>query len=308
MLCIILCLFSLGWSNDYWLEFGVVASRIEQISIIYGFKLFVMSEFFLFVSAFAGYINLRLNLSNFGLFSLFPLFATIAFSLPFSNLFILLTSGLPLSSSQIFSKCGNLELYIMGLVQTLGASFLFIALQLKEFTYSYFSLYDNILGSIFYFTVGLHGSHVMVGSIIIYFVFLALSLSISISNCVDDAVPSFNREEGVNLMDQDSCNVSNDFIGPLQKGCQRSDLSLERLMKTRERLLVLFYNLFSHKFINNEASELIIDWIQHLEHSKGKFNLKLIAHGCSSYYAILTKLDEDNNKFNDLYWNVLKLF
>lgn len=173
---------SFNWSNDYWLECGLVFTKVEQTSLIYGFKLFVLSEFFLFVSAFWSYINLRLNLSNFGLYSLFPLFPTIAFSLPFSNLFILLTSGFPLSSSQVFSKLGSLELFLMGLMQTLGASLLFISLQLKEFAYSYFSFYDNVLGSVFYFTVGTHGSHVIVGSIIIYYSLLSTISSSSLAS------------------------------------------------------------------------------------------------------------------------------
>ena len=167
-LIFIILVTTINWNNDYWLECGQILTRVEQISIIYGFKLFVLSELFLFVGAFGLYINLRLNLSNFGLYSLFPLFPTISFSLPLSNLFILLTSGFPLSSSQIFSKVGNLEMFIIGLIHTLGSSLLFIFLQLKEFTFSYFSIYDTVLGSIFYFTVGTHGSHVMVGSIILY--------------------------------------------------------------------------------------------------------------------------------------------
>ncbi len=164
---------SINWANDYWLEGGLVMTLVEQNSLIYGFKLFVLSEFFLFVSAFGSFINLRLNLSNFGLYSLFPLFSTIVFSLPFSNLFILVTSGFPMSASQIFSKIGNLETFFLGLTQTLSASSLFISLQLREFIYSLFSFYDNILGSVFYFTVGTHGSHVMVGSSLLYFGLLA---------------------------------------------------------------------------------------------------------------------------------------
>jgi cytochrome c oxidase subunit 3 len=150
--------------------------------------LFVVSEFFLFVSAFGVYLNLRLNLSNFGLYSVFPVFPTIAFSLPFSNLFILLTSGFPLSSSQIFSKTGNLEMFLFGMFHTLSASLLFIGLQLKEFTYSYFSLYDNIIGSIFYFTVGTHGSHVIIGSLFIYYILIASSLPIAPSPTVIDII------------------------------------------------------------------------------------------------------------------------
>jgi len=190
-----------GWSNDYWLESGQVMSRIEQSSLIYGFKLFVLSEFFLFVSAFGSFINLRLNLSNFGLYSLFPLFTTMVFSLPTSNLFILVTSGFPLSSSQIISKMGDFESFALGIIQTLSASLLFIALQLKEFIYSLFSFYDSVLGSIFYFTVGTHGSHVIVGSILIYFSFI-----LSILNSDRD----WKEEEDMDWEEEDSSDSANE--------------------------------------------------------------------------------------------------
>jgi len=47
-------LISVAWISDFWLEAGQVMTLIEQSSIINGFKLFVLSEWFLFVSAFAG--------------------------------------------------------------------------------------------------------------------------------------------------------------------------------------------------------------------------------------------------------------
>jgi len=75
-----------------------------------------------------------------------------------------LFSGVPIQASQLFLKIGFLINTIEGVGQCLSCGSLFIILQLKEFLYSYFSLSDVMIGSIFYFTTGLHGFHVLFGS------------------------------------------------------------------------------------------------------------------------------------------------
>ena len=102
--------------------------------------------------------------TGFSLFFSFPLFFGYSFGIPFSNLLILLFSGVPIQASQLFLKIGFLINTIEGVGQCLSCCSLFIILQLKEFLYSYFSLSDVMIGSIFYFTTGLHGFHVLFGS------------------------------------------------------------------------------------------------------------------------------------------------
>jgi hypothetical protein len=60
---------------------------------------------------------------------------------------------------------------------------------LKEFLYSYFSLSDVMIGSIFYFTTGLHGFHVLFGSFG-FFLTLWLILYYSLVNSISSS--SFN--------------------------------------------------------------------------------------------------------------------
>lgn len=60
------------------------------------------------------------------------------------------------------------------LLITLLLGTLFIILQLKEFLYSYFSLSDSLMGSIYYFTTGLHGFHVLLGSVSLFLIFCSL--------------------------------------------------------------------------------------------------------------------------------------
>ena len=82
----------------------------------------------------------------------------------FSNLIILLFSSYPLNGSQIALKSGDLATNIILLKTALSFGILFIVLQIKEFLYSFFSLSDCLIGSIFYFTTGLHCFHVLLGT------------------------------------------------------------------------------------------------------------------------------------------------
>ena len=148
----------------------------------------------LFLSCFWCYINFRLITSLLLLFY-FPLLSCYSFSIPFSNLLILLFSSLPVQCSQIFIKIGFLSYSIEGLGQSLSAGLYFIILQCKEFLYSFFNLTDCLIGSIYYFTTGLHGFHVLIGSflffinlflicylLIIPFIFMEFSFSLFLSS------------------------------------------------------------------------------------------------------------------------------
>jgi heme/copper-type cytochrome/quinol oxidase subunit 3 len=128
----------------------------------------------LFVACFWCLINFRFISNAFSLFFSFPLLSCYSFSIPFSNLCILLLSSLPLQSTQIFIKIGFLNNTIESIGQSLSCGLLFIILQLKEFLYSYFSLSDCLIGSIFYFTTGLHGIHVLIGSFLFFLILFYL--------------------------------------------------------------------------------------------------------------------------------------
>ena len=153
-----------NWLNDLWIESWIALTNIEQITIVIGIKLMLISEWMLFIVCFWCIINYRLSSDALSLFFLFPLLSSYAFSIPFTNLIILLFSSYPLNGCQIALKSGDLTTNIMLLKTGLSFGILFILLQLKEFLYSFFSLSDCLIGSIFYFTTGLHGFHVLLGA------------------------------------------------------------------------------------------------------------------------------------------------
>jgi len=160
------------WVNDLIIESFVYFNH-NELSILYlGFKLFILSEFMIFLSLFSSYFNymlLSLSLSSLSIFIVF-------FSIPMSNLLILLYSSFSIQSSLIFIKFGYLLNVVEGLSQTVSIGILFLCLQFKEFLFSIFSYSSSFIGSLLYFTTGLHGLHVIIGLLLLLFSFYMLFL------------------------------------------------------------------------------------------------------------------------------------
>jgi heme/copper-type cytochrome/quinol oxidase subunit 3 len=85
---------------------------------------------------------------------------------------MLLISSLPIQSSLLFIKVGLLLQSIEGLGQNIAYGFMFIIIQFKEYIYAYFNISYSIYGSLFYFTTGIHGVHVFIGTFIILILIL----------------------------------------------------------------------------------------------------------------------------------------
>lgn len=168
-----------NWITDYWIESIILFSINEQLNIINAIKLLLISELMLFYSCFWVLINSRLIVNSISLISIYPLLSSYAFSIPFSNLLLLLFSSYPLNGVLISIKNGNLLISITLLTSSLSFGFIFLILQLKEFLFSYISISDSISGSIFYFTTSLHGLHVLIGSLSLFILFINLLFTIN---------------------------------------------------------------------------------------------------------------------------------
>ena len=152
---------------DFLIEPFIALTIIEQLSLIVGIKLLLLSELMLSFACFWCYINFRI-IGCILLLFYFPLLSSYSFPIPFTNPLIPLFSSLPIQCSQIFIKIGFLNYSIEGLGQPPSAGFYSIILQCKEFSYPYFSLTDRLIGSIYYFTTGLHGFHVLLGAFLFF--------------------------------------------------------------------------------------------------------------------------------------------
>lgn len=158
------------WVNDLIIESFVYFNYNELSNFYIGFKLFILSEFMIFLSLFSSYFNYILLSNELSSLSLFIIF----FSIPFANLLILLYSSFSIQSSLIFIKFGYLFNVIEGLAQTIAIGILFLVLQFKEFLFSIYTYSSSFLGSLLYFTTGLHGLHVIIGPLLLLFAFYLL--------------------------------------------------------------------------------------------------------------------------------------
>lgn len=177
MLCfIIICfmLYLLLWINDNIIENSFSFTRTEQFLLVYAIKLIILSEFMLFFACFWCMIDFRLILNTYSLFFCFPLLSSNLFAIPYTNVIILFFSSLPIQSASIFYKIGLFNICIEQLSQTISCGIVFLVLQIKEFIYAYICMSDSIIGSIFYFTTGLHGAHVYFGLLSFFIIYMLM--------------------------------------------------------------------------------------------------------------------------------------
>jgi cytochrome c oxidase subunit 3 len=133
-----------------------------------GFLLFIISESMLFVSLFWCFLHSSLSpVIHIG--SQWPpyMLNTIALYLPLVNTFLLLTSGASITYAHLALLNKRKIPAIQGLIITIILAIIFSGIQLYEYYNSPFSMSDSIYGSIFYMLTGIHGLHVIIGTIFI---------------------------------------------------------------------------------------------------------------------------------------------
>ena len=114
----------------------------------------------LFFACFLSFINFRLG----SLYYYYPiLFSNTCFSIPFSELIILVYSSLSPNASFIFILISSSYFYLSSLYNIILSAFSFIFIWLLEFYYSLYSICDYFFDCIFFFTTSLHGFHVILG-------------------------------------------------------------------------------------------------------------------------------------------------
>jgi len=176
--CLLLCCFS--WFANIIIEGRLLGCHTLTVrhSLRLGFLLFLVSEVFLFFAFFWAYLHSSLSPAV-ELGSLWPPvgISPIPYSsIPLLNTFILLFSGLLLtwSHSSLLSSDYHNSLTLLGLSVSLGL--FFGVLQLVEYHSASFCISDSVYGSCFYIATGLHGLHVLFGSLFLLVSALRLNL------------------------------------------------------------------------------------------------------------------------------------
>lgn len=131
--------------------------------------LFIASEIMVFASFFWAFFHSSLN-PTIDIGCVWPpkgIHPMNAFGIPLLNTFILVTSGAWITKSQFEILAGNRRESIEGLLFTIFLAILFTAFQGYEYLNASFNISDGVFGSTFYMATGLHGSHVIVGTVFI---------------------------------------------------------------------------------------------------------------------------------------------
>lgn len=167
--------------NDLLLESMFGSSYREQVSLIIGIKLLIVSERMLSFVRFRSLTNFRPIIPGYSSLISYPLLSSHSSATPSPNPSIPAFPSPPIQASQIFIKLAFLLPTIEGISQSVCPGTMSSGLQSKEFFYSTFSLSDNCIGSIFYFTTGPHGIHVIFGCFGRFIVLMGSVLSHSLS-------------------------------------------------------------------------------------------------------------------------------
>jgi len=142
---------------------------IVQRGLKIGFILFICSEVVFFGGFFWAFFHSSLSPSIF-LGAVWPpvnIVGLNAFGIPLLNTAVLLLSGLSITWVHFSLISGNEVEAEYGFIVTLGLAVFFTLLQLGEYFTAPFNISDSVYGSVFYSLTGLHGLHVIIGSIFI---------------------------------------------------------------------------------------------------------------------------------------------
>jgi heme/copper-type cytochrome/quinol oxidase subunit 3 len=152
---------------------GMHTTRVQK-GLRIGFVLFIVSEVMFFFGFFWAFFHSSLT-PAIELGCTWPPEGIVPFdplSTPLVNTLILLLSGATITYTHHALVTGNVLKTFIGFIETLIYAIAFTSLQCEEYIHAPFSISDGIYGSVFYLITGLHGFHVIIGTLFISVCFL----------------------------------------------------------------------------------------------------------------------------------------
>jgi len=154
-----------GWWRDVIAESKVDHTRPVKVGLRYGMALFIVSEVMFFAAFFWAFFNSSLmptdQMGNVwppkGIETLDP------FDLPYINTLLLLLSGTTLTWAHHSLVEGNMKDAAQKTALTVIIGFVFLCVQMFEYSHVSFSLDGGIYPSTFFLATGFHGVHVFIG-------------------------------------------------------------------------------------------------------------------------------------------------
>jgi len=147
---------------------GMHTKKVQR-GLRIGFALFIVSEVMFFFGFFWAFFHSSLS-PAIEIGCVWPPFGVIPFdplSTPLANTLVLLYSGLTITYTHHYLVAQNFLKTFIGFAETILCGVLFTLLQFEEYVNAPFAISDGIYGSVFYMITGLHGVHVIVGTIFI---------------------------------------------------------------------------------------------------------------------------------------------
>jgi len=140
-----------------------------QRGFVIGFLLFIISEIFAFLSVFWAFFHSSLSASiaiggvwpPAGITPLDP------YSIPMLNTFLLVSSGGFITYGHHALMQGKRKDALWGVIITIILAIIFTGLQYYEYSGCSFTMADSIYGSLFFASTGLHGIHVVIGTLLL---------------------------------------------------------------------------------------------------------------------------------------------
>lgn len=171
-----ICLVVTAWFIDILKESreNGTHNKNVQLGLKIGFALFIASEVMLFFSFFWAYFNAALDPIVFtdeqfvkGVWPPKDIKVLDPFDLPYLNTLLLLLSGTTLTWAHHELLIGRMKEVKKGILLTVLLGLLFSSIQAFEYAHAAFKFTDGIYASTFYMATGLHGAHVILGTILL---------------------------------------------------------------------------------------------------------------------------------------------
>jgi cytochrome c oxidase subunit 3 len=164
--CVILIMFL--WWRDVIVEALLgFHTHVVQKGLKYGMVLFIISEVMFFFGFFWAFFHSSLA-PTVEIGCVWPpkgINVFHPFQIPLLNTLLLLLSGISITWSHHAMMCDNPKEAEKGLLVTILLALIFTACQGFEYVEASFTISDGVYGTTFYVTTGLHGLHVLIGTI-----------------------------------------------------------------------------------------------------------------------------------------------
>lgn len=167
---------SYNWWRDVIREatFENQHSVIVQKGLKLSMLLFIVSEIMFFLAFFWGFFHVSLapayNIG--GVWPPYSLNTINSFTIPLTNTFILLTSGVTVTWAHHAIIAQAKKHALIAFFLTLILALFFTFLQVLEYINSPFNISDCVYGSSFYLATGFHGMHVIIGTLALFVSFI----------------------------------------------------------------------------------------------------------------------------------------